>query len=129
MSAIRVIKKYPNRRLYDTEESRYITLADIKGLILKQTNLVVIDKKSGNDITRSILFQVISDQEQNCDAIMSEDFLAQAIRCYGNVAPGLMANHLEQSLREFMAQPQNLCSNEVVNPFPDPTKNSLTSGP
>jgi len=128
MSATRVIKKYPNRRLYDTEESRYITLADIKDLILKQTDLVVIDKKSGNDITRSILLQVISDQEQNGDAIMSEDFLAQVIRCYGNVAPGLMANHLEQSLRQFMAQPQNLCSNEVVKPFPDPTKNSLTSG-
>ncbi|NOR67709.1 MAG: polyhydroxyalkanoate synthesis repressor PhaR [Woeseiaceae bacterium] len=129
MSAARVIKKYPNRRLYDTEESRYITLADIKDLILKQTDLVVIDKKSGNDITRSILLQVISDQEQNGDAIMSEDFLAQVIRCYGKVAPGLMANHLEQSLRQFMAQPQNLCSNEVVNPFPDPTKNSLTSVP
>jgi len=129
MSATRVIKKYPNRRLYDTEESRYITLADIKDLILKQTDLVVVDKKSGNDITRSILLQVISDQEQNGDAIMSEDFLAQVIRCYGKVAPGLMANHLEQSLRQFMAQPQNLCSNEVVNPFPDPTKNTLTSGP
>jgi len=129
MSAARVIKKYPNRRLYDTEESRYITLADIKDLILKQTDLVVVDKKSGNDITRSILLQVISDQEQNGDAIMSEDFLAQVIRCYGKVAPGLMANHLEQSLRQFMAQPQNLCSNEVVNPFPDPTKNSLTSVP
>ncbi|MDH3614712.1 MAG: polyhydroxyalkanoate synthesis repressor PhaR [Gammaproteobacteria bacterium] len=129
MITARIIKKYPNRRLYDTEESRYITLADIKALVLQKTDFVVIDKKSGDNITRSILLQVISDQEQNGDAIMSEDFLAQIIRCYGNVEPGCMAKHLEQSLRQVMAQPQNLSSNEVISQFPNQTKNSLTSGP
>ena len=117
MSTARIIKKYPNRRLYDTEESRYITLADIKGLILAQTDLIVIDKKSGNDITRSILLQVISDQEQNGEAIMSEEFLAQIIRCYGKVSPANMASHLEQSLQHFMAQSQNISDNEIIETF------------
>jgi polyhydroxyalkanoate synthesis repressor PhaR len=63
MSNPRVIKKYPNRRLYDTEESRYITLADIKDLVMNKVDFEVIDKKSGEDITRTILLQVISEQE------------------------------------------------------------------
>ena len=129
MRTARVIRKYPNRRLYDTEESRYITLADIRTLVLNKTDLVVIDKKSERDITRSILLQVISDQEQNGDAIMSQDFLAQIIRCYGNVVPGIIASHLEQGLRQFIAQPQNLRNDELVGELPAATKNSLTSGP
>ena len=129
MTSPRIIKKYPNRRLYDTEESRYITISDIKDLVLRNTDFVVIEKKDGDKITRCILLQVISDQEQNGDAIMSEDFLAQVIRTYGKIAPGIMAKHLEQSLRQFMAQPQNLSTSEVISPFPTQTKNSLTSGP
>lgn len=108
MSAARVIKKYPNRRLYDTEESRYITLADVKDLVINKVDFVVIDKKSGDDITRQILLQVISEQEQQGEAIMSEDFLSQVIRSYGKVMPGFMANYLEQSMRLFMTQQQNL---------------------
>jgi polyhydroxyalkanoate synthesis repressor PhaR len=129
MSTARVIKKYRNRRLYDTEESRYITLADIRNLVLCGIDLVVVDKKSGDDITRSILLQVIRDQEQNGEAILSEGFLSQVIRCYGQVAPGSMARYLEQSLRHFLAQPQNLSNNEVVGTIADQTKNTLTSGP
>jgi len=106
MSAARVIKKYPNRRLYDTEESRYITLADVKDLVIRKIDFVVIDKKSGDDITRSILLQVISEQEQQGEAIMSQDFLSQVIRSYGKVVPGFMANYLEQSLKLFMTQQQ-----------------------
>lgn len=108
MSKPRVIKKYPNRRLYDTEESRYITLADVKALVLNKTEFTVIDKKSGDDITRPILLQVIAEQEQHGDAIMSEDFLSQVIRSYGKVMPGFMANYLEQSMRLFVAQQQNI---------------------
>jgi polyhydroxyalkanoate synthesis repressor PhaR len=108
MSKPRVIKKYPNRRLYDTEESRYITLADVKTLVLDKVDFVVIDKKSGADITRPILLQVIAEQEQHGDAIMTEDFLSQVIRSYGKVMPGFMANYLEQSMRLFMAQQQNI---------------------
>lgn len=108
MNKARVIKKYPNRRLYDTEESRYITLADVKDLVLKKIEFMVIDKKSGDDITRSILLQVISEQEQQGEAIMSEDFLSQVIRSYGKVMPGFMANYLEQSMKLFVVQQQNL---------------------
>ncbi|MDJ0700511.1 MAG: polyhydroxyalkanoate synthesis repressor PhaR [Woeseiaceae bacterium] len=108
MPEARVIKKYPNRRLYDTEESRYITLSDIRDLVVDQVDFVVIDKKSGDDITRSILLQVISEQEANGEAVMSEDFLSQIIRSYGNVMPGFMTSYLEQSMRTMMRHQKNL---------------------
>ena len=94
----RVIKKYPNRRLYDTADSRYITLANIRDLVIADVEFAVIDKKSGDDITRPILLQVISEQEQLGDPIMSKVFLAHIIRAYGNGAPGLLARHLEKSI-------------------------------
>ena len=108
MSEPRIIKKYPNRRLYDTEESRYITLADIRRLVIDKVDFVVVDKKSGHDITRSILLQVISEQEQSGEPIMSRDFLAQVIRSYGGAMQGLVAGYLEQSLKLFMSQQQHL---------------------
>ena len=108
MSAPRIIKKYPNRRLYDTEESKYITLGDIKNLVINKIDFTVIDKKSGSDITRTILLQVISEQEQHGEAIMSQDFLSQVIRSYGKVVPGFMSNYLEQSTKLFMTQQQNI---------------------
>jgi len=117
MSTARIIKKYPNRRLYDTEDSRYITLADVKRLVLDKTELVVIDKKSGDDITRSILLQVISEQEHNGAAILSEDFLAQIICCYGEFTPGSVADHLAKSIREFLAQPQNQPDKDGLRPI------------
>lgn len=108
MSEPRIIKKYPNRRLYDTEESRYITLSDIRRLVIDKVNFVVIDKKSGHDITRSILLQVISEQEQTGEPIMSRDFLSHVIRSYGGAMQGLVAGYLEQSLKLFMSQQQHL---------------------
>lgn len=129
MSTARIIKKYPNRRLYDTEESRYITLADIKNLVLNGADVVVIDKKSGDDITRSIFLQVITDQEQNGAAILSEEFLSQVICCYGNATPAAVADHLARSLREYVAQPQNQGDNDLASLPSNRTKNSLTSGP
>lgn len=104
----RTIKKYPNRRLYDTEESRYITLADIKELVLSNIDFQVIDKKSNEDITRCILLQVICDQEQNGEAILSRDFLSQVIRAYGNAASEILADHLEENLALFVAQQANI---------------------
>ena len=127
MSTARIIKKYPNRRLYDTEESRYITLADIMALVLSHTEFVVVDKKSDRDITRSILLQVITDQEHDGKAILSEAFLAQIIRCYGNGGPDLVAGHLERSLAEFMAQPND--DDERLGTFAIGAKKPLTSGP
>ena len=82
MTETRTIKKYPNRRLYDTEESRYITLADVRRLVLEKVDFVVIDKKSSKDITRNILLQVISEQEQHGDPIMSRDFLSHVTVSY-----------------------------------------------
>lgn len=104
MSTTRVIKKYPNRRLYDTEESHYITLADIRDLVINRIDFTVIDKKSGDDITRSILLQVISEQEAHGEAIMSKDFLSQVIRAYDTVRPSLMGRYLEQSVALFVSQ-------------------------
>jgi len=108
MSNPRVIKKYPNRRLYDTEESRYITLADVRDLVINQIDFQVIDKKSGDDITRTILLQVISEQEAHGEPVMSKDFLSQVIRAYGTAMPGFMGRYLEQSLKMFMSQQQML---------------------
>ena len=104
----RIIKKYPNRRLYDTEESRYITLAEIRRLVLDRVDFVVIDKKSQNDITRSILLQVISDQEQKGEPVMSRDFLSQVIRSYGSMMPDFVSSYLEQSLKLFVNQQQQV---------------------
>ena len=108
MSEPRIIKKYPNRRLYDTVESRYITLADIRRLVTEKVEFVVVDKKTQEDITRSILLQVIAEQEHEGDPMMSQDFLAQVIRAYGGTMPGLVGDYLEQSLKLFTAQQSQL---------------------
>jgi polyhydroxyalkanoate synthesis repressor PhaR len=108
MSEPRTIKKYPNRRLYDTEESRYITLADIRRLVLEKVDFIVIDKKSGQDITRAILLQVISEQEQSGEPIMSRDFLSHVIRSYGGAMQGFVGSYLEQSIKLFMNQQQQM---------------------
>lgn len=108
MSQPRVIKKYPNRRLYDTAESRYITLADVRRLVLERIDFVVIDKKSQEDITRSILLQVIAEQESHAEPMMSRDFLAQVIRSYGGAMQGLMGQYLDHSLSVFDAQQREM---------------------
>ena len=105
---VRTIRKYPNRRLYDTEESRYITFADIRELVLQGIEFVVIDKRTSEDITRCILLQVICEQEQQGEAILSEKFLAQVIRAYGHAASAVMADHLETGLALFLTQKANI---------------------
>ncbi len=104
MSELRTIKKYPNRRLYDTVESRYITLSDIRKLVIERIDFVVIDKKSQEDITRSILLQVIAEQEHGVEPLMSRDFLSQVIRSYGGTTQGMIGSYLEQSLKLFATQ-------------------------
>jgi polyhydroxyalkanoate synthesis repressor PhaR len=104
MSTARIIRKYPNRRLYDTEDSRYITLADVQALVLEKVEFVILDKKTGDDITRAILLQVISEKEQQGAAIMSQPFLSQVIRSYDAVVPDLLSHYLEQSLTRFLDQ-------------------------
>ena len=101
MSEPRTIKKYPNRRLYDTVESRYITLADIRRLVIERIDFVVIDKKTQQDITRPILLQVIAEQEHDGQPLMSRDFLSQVIRSYGDAMRASVGSYLEQSLKLF----------------------------
>ncbi len=104
MGDTRIIKKYPNRRLYDTVESRYITLADVRALVTQHMAFVVIDKKTDQDITRSILLQVIAELEHTANPLMSQDFLNQLIRAYGGAMQRLTGDYLEQSLKLFSAQ-------------------------
>jgi polyhydroxyalkanoate synthesis repressor PhaR len=126
MSEPRVIKKYPNRRLYDTVESRYITLADIRRLVVERIDFVVVDKKNGAEITRSILLQVIAEQEHLAEPILSEDFMVNVIRSYGSGTQSLVSGHLEQTLRQFMSQqPQPV--RERLKPFAT-SRNGLDEG-
>jgi len=104
MSEPRVIKKYPNRRLYDTVESRYITLADVRRLVVERIDFVVVDKKNSADITRSILLQVIAEQEHLAEPILSQEFMVSVIRSYGTTLQGQVSPHLEQSLKQLMNQ-------------------------
>ena len=104
MSEPRVIKKYPNRRLYDTVESRYITLTDIKRLVVDKVAFLVVDKKNNTDITRSILLQVIGEQEHQTEPLMNQEFMTHLIRAYGASQHAQVAGHLEQALRQFFTQ-------------------------
>jgi polyhydroxyalkanoate synthesis repressor PhaR len=104
MSEIRVIKKYPNRRLYDTVESRYITLEDVRRLVLEGVPFGVIDKRSQQDITRPVLLQVIAEQEHHSGGALSQDFLTQLIRSHDVGIEGVLSSYLEQSLRLFLSE-------------------------
>jgi polyhydroxyalkanoate synthesis repressor PhaR len=106
MSEPRVIKKYPNRRLYDTVESRYITLADVRRLVVERIDFVVVDKKNNSDITRSILLQVIAEQEHLAEPILSQELMVGVIRSYGTTMQGQVSPHLETSLRQLLSQQQ-----------------------
>lgn len=104
----RVIKKYPNRRLYDTAESHYITLADIRRLVIERIDFVVIDARTRQDITRNILLQVIAEQEHDGEPVMSRDFLSQLIRSYGGAMHGVLGSYLEQSVKLFATQQREI---------------------
>lgn len=104
MSATRVIKKYPNRRLYDTEISSYITIEDVRQLILDGENFEVRDAKSGEDLTRQVLLQIIAEREADGQPILSTQLLSQIIRFYGDSLQGFMGNYLERSMQMFMDQ-------------------------
>ena len=104
MSEIRLVKKYPNRRLYDCLESRYITLQDLRRLVVDNVEFKVIDKVSGRDITSSVLLQVVTDQEQSGDALLGKEFLLQLIRFYGGSMEKAVRGYLNQSLELFAGQ-------------------------
>src|ERR1700710_287898 len=100
-SAERLIKKYPNRRLYDTETSTYITLSDVKQLVLDQEEFKVMDAKSSEDLTRSILLQIILEEESGGLPMFSSTMLSQIIRFYGNAMQGMMGTYLEKNIQAF----------------------------
>lgn len=98
---IRLIKKYPNRRLYDTQTSSYITLADVKELVLEHGSFQVVDAKSGEDLTRNILLQIILEEEAGGAPMFTSDLLSQMIRFYGNAMQGMMGKYLESNIKAF----------------------------
>jgi polyhydroxyalkanoate synthesis repressor PhaR len=100
--SIRVIKKYPNRRLYDTANSGYITLADVKRMVLDFVDFQVVEAKTGEDLTRNILLQIILEEESAGVPMFSSEMLSQMIRFYGNALQGIMGNYMEQNVKAFL---------------------------
>ena len=101
-AGVRTIKKYPNRRLYDTQTSSYVTLAEIKKLVMAASPMVVVDAKTGEDLTRSILLQIILEEESAGVPMFSEAVLSNIIRFYGHAMQGHMGSYLESHVQSFM---------------------------
>lgn len=108
--AERLIKKYPNRRLYDTQTSAYITLADVRQLVRDNASFAVVDARSGEDITRSILLQIVVEEEAGAAPMLTCQALAQMIRCYGQA----MGAHLERSIQSFVELQDRLPGDAVT---------------
>jgi len=104
----RLIKKYPNRRLYDTRTSTYITLADVKDLVLAHESFQVVDAKTGEDLTRAILLQIILEEETGGAPMFTSDLLTQMIRFYGNAMQGMMGKYLESNIKVFTEMQKKL---------------------
>ncbi|MBA2238194.1 MAG: polyhydroxyalkanoate synthesis repressor PhaR [Lysobacter sp.] len=128
MAAIRVIKKYPNRRLYDTEISSYITIEDVRQLIIDGEDFQVRDARSGDDLTRQVLLQIISEHEQDGEPMLSTQLLSQIIRFYGDSLQGFMGSYLEKSMQAFLDQQQQFRSQigGVLGQTPWTMMNQLT---
>lgn len=106
MTKPRTIKKYPNRRLYDTEISSYIKLDDVRQLVLDHQEIQVLDAKTGEDLTRSVLLQIIAEHEEQGEPLFTTQLLTQLIRFYGDALQGFMGSYLERSLDVFLEQQQ-----------------------
>jgi polyhydroxyalkanoate synthesis repressor PhaR len=104
MSNERLIKKYANRRLYDSTESRHVTLEDIRKLIVSGAKVKVVDDKSGEDLTRAVLLQVIAEQDQYGTPIVSTELLEAIIRFYGNPVQEMLTKYMEQSVGTLVRQ-------------------------
>ena len=101
-STDRIIKKYPNRRLYDTDTSSYITLTEIKQLVMDSEAFIVLDAKTGEDLTRSILLQIILEEESQGSPMFTAPVLANVIRFYGHTMQGFMGGYLEKNMQALM---------------------------
>ena len=117
MTAVRVIKKYPNRRLYDTELSRYVTLVDVRDLLMEGKEFRVIDTANNEDITRSILLQIMLEEESGGEPLFSSKMLSQLIRFYGGSMQGMFAHYLEESLDLFARQHEQMSETMGADPF------------
>ena len=117
MSNTRIIKKYPNRRLYDTEISKYITLDNVRQLVMDDVNFVVKDVKTDEDLTRGILLQIISEQEHDGEPFFSTSALSQIIRFYDDSMQGLAGDFIQKSLELFVAQQKQLQDAVTINPL------------
>ncbi|MEM6986545.1 MAG: polyhydroxyalkanoate synthesis repressor PhaR [Pseudomonadota bacterium] len=104
----RLIKKYANRRLYDTVESKHLKLSDIKELIVSGENVKVVDDTTGEDITRALLLQIIVEQEQAGEPMLSVALLSQLIRFYGNPMQAMMTDYLQNSVDTFVDQQRSI---------------------
>lgn len=104
MSQPRIIKKYPNRRLYDTEVSSYITLEDVRRLVMDHEEIEVRDARTGEDITRGVLLQIIAEHEEQGQPLFTTTLLTRLIRFYGDALQGFMGGYLEKSLDVFLEQ-------------------------
>jgi polyhydroxyalkanoate synthesis repressor PhaR len=113
----RIIKKYPNRRLYDTEESKYITLSQLRHLIIRGDSIRVIDSTTEEDITRNILLQIILESESGGEPLFTANMLAQIIRFYGGTLQGVFGRYLEQSLSLFTQQQEQIRNSLGEDPF------------
>jgi polyhydroxyalkanoate synthesis repressor PhaR len=119
----RLIKKYPNRRLYDTKTSSYITLADVKQMVLKNEDFQVLDAKTNEDLSRQILLQIILDEESGGMPMFSSDLLSQMIRSYGSAMQGFMGSYLEKNLEGFQ-QMQKALQEQSQKLYGDGSRNS-----
>ena len=108
MSQLRIIKKYPNRRLYDTEISSYVTLEDVRQLIVEGEGFEVRDARTGADLTRSVLLQILAEHEDIGQPIFSTQLLTTVIRFYGDSLQGIIGSYLERSIQLFSEQQQQL---------------------
>lgn len=108
MSQVRIIKKYPNRRLYDTEISSYVTLEDVRQLIVDGESFEVRDARSGKDLTRAVLLQILAENEDIGQPIFTTQLLTTVIRFYGDSLQGIIGNYLERSIQTFSEQQQQL---------------------
>ena len=120
MNQPRVIKKYANRRLYDTVDSKHVTLSDIKELIVLGNDVQIVDDTDGTDITRSLLLQIITDQEQMGQPLLNQALLAQLIRFYGNPMQHVMGDYLQKSVDSFVSQQRTIQSQmqDLINTAP-----------
>ena len=119
----RLIKKYPNRRLYDTKTSSYITLADVKQMVLKNEDFQVLDAKTNEDLSRQILLQIILEEESGGMPMFSSDLLSQMIRSYGSAMQGFMGSYLEKNLEGFQ-QMQKALQEQSQKLYGDGSKSS-----